>query len=58
MGIMSALTQDIKELVEYGYDDEYIARAVDMDLNVIEYFVNYFRKEIEKSKPKETLNNR
>lgn len=43
MGMYSVLSGDIKELVNIGYDDKYIAKAIDIDLNKIKDFIEYIR---------------
>ena len=45
MGILSSLSIDIEQLVEEGYSDLYIAKAVDMDLSLIQFIINYFREQ-------------
>ena len=44
MGILSSLSIDIEQLVEDGYSDEYIAKAVDTELPLIQFIINYFRE--------------
>lgn len=53
MGILSSLSIDIEQLVEEGYSDEYIAKAVDTELPLIQFIINYFREQgVCETKPK------
>lgn len=45
MGIYSAISKDVEELVKSGYDDKYIFISVGDDSNVLTYIINYFRKQ-------------
>lgn len=51
MGILSSLSIDIEELVQLGYTDEYIAKAVDEELPVIQFIINYFREQKNSEQP-------
>lgn len=48
MGILTVISTDIESLVKEGFPDEYIAKSVDMDLSLIEYIINHFRKQYSK----------
>lgn len=45
MGILSVVKTDVEELVKSGYDDNYISKAVGLDLNVIGYIINYVKEQ-------------
>lgn len=56
MGIMSAISTDVKELVDGGFDDTYISLSVGIDLSIIKPLIEYFRKE--KERETKRLNNK
>lgn len=45
MGILKTVSIDIEVLVEQGFSDDYIAKSVGMDKSLIQYIIEYFRKE-------------
>lgn len=45
MGILKSVSLDIEDLIEQGFSDDYIAKSVGMDKNIIQYIIEYFRKE-------------
>lgn len=45
MGILKTVSIDIEVLVEQGFSDDYIAKSVGMDKSLIQYLIEYFRKE-------------
>ncbi len=45
MGILKSVSLDIEDLIEQGFSDDYIAKSVGMDKSIIQYIIEYFRKE-------------
>jgi hypothetical protein len=56
MGILSVIKTDVEELVHAGYPDEYISKSVGIDLNMIEYIIQYIRQQEKEKSPR--INNK
>lgn len=45
MGILSAVRNDVEDLVKEGFTDQYIAKSVGIESNVLKYMINFFREQ-------------
>lgn len=50
MGILSAVRNDVEDLIKLGYNNESISKSVGIDLCVIEYMTKYIRKQYKQNK--------
>lgn len=48
MGILRPIAEDVKVLVQDGFDDYYICKSVGVDFSKINHIIKYFRKEFNK----------
>lgn len=56
MGILSVVKDDVEQLVNEGFSNEYIFKSVGMDKSIIEYIINYVKDQQNKNSTK--INNR
>lgn len=47
MGLLKSIAVDIENLIHDGYSDKEISLATSIELNNIQYIINFFRNEIE-----------
>lgn len=52
MGILSAVRNDVEDLIKLGYNNESISKSVGIDLYIIEYMTKYIRKQYKQNKNK------
>lgn len=45
MGILSAVKNDVEDLVREGFTDQYITKSVGIESNVLKYMINFFREQ-------------
>lgn len=48
MGLLKSIALDIENLIHNGYSDREISLATSIELNNIQYIINFFRDEMEK----------
>lgn len=56
MGILSAVKNDVEDLVKEGFTDQYITKSVGIESNVLKYMINFFREQQVKNSNK--INNK
>lgn len=56
MGILSAVKNDVEDLVKEGFTDQYITKSVGIESSVLKYMINFFREQQVKNSNK--INNK